>query len=146
MLQVQLFAIEKEIFVVSESWKNYTNKDGSGLYFDIVRLVYEPMGIKVKTKEYPYNRGSQMVEKKQADMWLASYIDEEDYAIYPKYHFDKDIITAMFKKNKFKNFKGIESLRDKNVGWIRGYSFDDYIDIPMKIHERNNRKACLRSL
>lgn len=146
ILQVQLLAIPKEIFVVSEGWKEYTNKDGTGLYFDIVKLVYEPIGIKVTTKLYPYNRAVQMVKKKQADMWLGSYIDEEDYAIYPKYHFDKDILTAMFKKNKFKTFSTIEDLRDKNIAWIRGYGFEDYIDVPMKIHERNNRKAIFKSL
>ena len=146
IMQFQLLAMPKEIFVVSEEWKSYTNKDGTGLYFDIVKLVYEPIGIKVKIKIYPYNRSVQMVEKKQADFWLGSFKDEEDYAIYPIHYYDKDIITAMFKKDKFKTFEGIESLRDRKVGWIRGYNFDEDIDVPMNINERNNRKSLLKSL
>ncbi len=74
----------KEVLVVSECWIDLTNKDGSGLYFDIVRMVYELVGIKVKIKIFPYNRSSMMVKKKRADVWLGSYLDEEDYAIYSK--------------------------------------------------------------
>lgn len=147
-IQINILAAQniKEIFIVSENWDKYTNKDGSGLYFDIARVIYEPLDIKVKIGIYPYSRTSQMVKRKLADAWLGSYIDEEDYAIYPKYYFDKDIITAMFKKNKFLKFKGQNSLKDKNIGWIRGYDFNKYIDVDIKKHERNNRKAILLSL
>ena len=148
LLSFQLFATQtpKEIFIVTESWEDLTNKDGSGLYFDLVRMVYEPAGISVKTKTYPYARSMMMVEKKRADAWLGSYLDEEDYAIYPKYYFDQDSVTAMFKKDKFKNFNGISSLKDTNVCWIRGYDYDEYIEVPMKKHERNDRKSILLSL
>lgn len=148
LLQIQIFASQniKEIFVVSENWDTFTNEDGSGLYFDIVRMVYKDSGIKVKIKIYPYKRSSMMVEKKRADVWLASYLDEEDYAIYPKYYFDEDIVTAMFKKSKFPNFSGVNSLKNKNVCWVRGYSYDEYIDVEIKKHERNDRKSILLSL
>jgi len=147
-IQIQLFAapFPKEIFIVSESWEDLTNKDGSGLYFDLARMIYEPTGVSVKIKIYPYNRSSMMVEKKRADVWLGSYIDEEDYAIYPKYYFDHDIVTAMYKKKKFPNFEGLNSLKDKNVCWMRGYGYDEYINIPIKKHERNDRKSILQSL
>ena len=106
-IQIQLFAapFPKEIFIVSESWEDLTNKDGSGLYFDLARMIYEPTGVSVKIKIYPYNRSSMMVEKKRADVWLGSYIDEEDYAIYPKYYFDHDIVTAMYKKKNFQTLR-----------------------------------------
>lgn len=148
LINIHIFASSsvKEIFVVSESWKGLTEKDGSGLYFDIVRMVYKPVGIDVKTKIYPYNRSSMMVEKKMADMWLGSYLDEEEYAIYPKYYFDQDRVTAMFKKKKFPNFSGVKTLEGKNVCWVRGYAYDEYIEVPMKQHERNDRKSILQSL
>ena len=148
LININLFATQniKEIYVVSEEWEGFTNKDHSGLYFEIVRMVYEPEGIKVKIKLYPYNRASMLVGKKEADVWLASFLDEEDYAIYPKQHFDNDVVTAMYKTSRFPNFKGISSLKNKNVCWIRGYSYDEYIDIEMNKHERNDRKSILKSL
>ena len=148
IFQLQLLSAQtlKEINVVSESWPSLTNKDGSGLYFDIVRMVYEPLNIKVKIKIYPYARASMMVDKKLADVWLGSYLDEEDYAIYPKYSFDQDVVTAMYKKEKFPSFKGLEDLRNKNVCWVRGYGYDKYIEVPMLKNERNDRKSILHSL
>lgn len=148
LIHIQLLAIQtpKEIFIVSESWEDLTNRDGSGLYFDLARMIYEPTGVKVKVKIYPYSRSSMMVEKKLADAWLGSYLEEEDYALYPKFYFDDDIITAMFKKKKFTKFDGLKSLTGKDVCWIREYGFDEYIDIPMKIHERNDRKSILNGL
>ena len=148
LLNFQLFATQtpKEIFIVTESWEDLTNKDGTGLYFDLARMIYEPAGISVKIKIYPYKRSSRMVEKKRADIWLGSYLDEEDYAIYPKYYFDHDIVTAMFKKEKFPNFDGVNSLKDENVCWMRGYDYDEYITVPIKKNERNDRKSILDSL
>lgn len=147
-VQINLYASQniKEIFIVSENWDELTNKDGSGLYFDLTKMIYEPLKIEVKIKIYPYNRSSSMVEMKIADVWLGSYIDEEDYAIYPQYYFDKDIVTAMFKKNKFPNLKDQSNLKDKKVCWIRGYGYDEYIDVDIRKRERNNRKSILLSL
>lgn len=147
-LNIQVLSAQniKEILIVSESWEDYTNEDGSGLYFDVARMIYEPLGIKVKTKIYPYSRSSQMVEKKIADAWLGSYIDEEDYAVYPHYYFDRDIITAMFKKEKYPNPIGLTSLENKDACWIRGYGLDEYLGVTVKVHERNDRKAILMSL
>ncbi len=148
ILQFNLFANDniKNVVVVSESWDHYTNKDGSGLYFDIVRAIYEPIGIDVSIKIYPYSRSSNMIKNKKADFWLASYIDEEDYAVYPKYYFDQDVITAMYKTKKFPNFSGEESLRNKNVCWIRGYEIDEYMNVPVIKNERNDRKTILLGL
>jgi len=148
LLQFNLFANEniKSILVVSESWDGYTNKDGSGLYFDVVRAIYEPVGIKVKVKIYPYSRTTDMVKNKKADLWLASYIDEEDYAVYPKYYFDQDVVTAMYKTKYFPNFVGEESLKNKNVCWVRGYDIDEYMDVPVIKNERNDRKSILLGL
>ena len=147
-LHLQLFSSQtpKEIFIVSESWKGLTNRDGSGLYFDLARMIYEPAGIRVKIKIYPYKRSSMMVKNKRADAWLGSYIDEEDYALYPKYYFDHDIVIAMYKKKKFPHFNGLKSLKDKDVCWVRGYDYNEYINIPIKKHERNDRKSILLSL
>ena len=136
----------KEVLIVSESWEGYTNKDGSGLYFDIARMIYEPMGIEVKTKTYPYKRSSMMVDRKVADMWLGSYIDEEDYALYPKYHFDREILTAMFKKEKYPNFIDKKSLINIDVCWIRGYNLDEYLNVKVKVNERNDRTTILNAL
>jgi len=53
--------LAKEITVISESWDGATNHDGSGLYWDIVQKVYEPLGytvVKKKCLVYKIRRNS----------------------------------------------------------------------------------------
>lgn len=148
ILQINIYATPniKEVLFVSEPVDGVLHEDGSGLYADIVKKIYEPLNIKVSIKIYPYNRAVQQVQSKNADAWLGSYVDEEDFALYPKYYFDEDIVTAMVKKEKFPTFDGMNSLLGKNICWLRGYDYDDFIDVDIIQHERNNRKSILLSL
>jgi len=87
-----------DISVSSEEWEGATHPDGSGLYWDIIRLVYEPVGIKVNYSISSYARSVALVKQKRADAWVGSYLDEEDGVIYPKSHFDADDVSALFIK------------------------------------------------
>lgn len=130
------------IKLVSEEWEGSTDADGSGLYWKIIKKVYEPAGIKMSFEMVPYMRSVQMVKQKEADAWVGSYIDEEDGVLYPKWHFDADIVWAVFKKGG--SFEGKESLQGKQVGWIRGYDYDSYISVPMEKKELNSRESGLK--
>jgi polar amino acid transport system substrate-binding protein len=134
------------ITVASEEWEDNTNKDGTGLYWDIIRTVFEMDNIKLITRIVPYARSVHMVKVKKADAWVASYIDEETFARYPKWHFDADIVSALFQKEKFPDWKGVQSLTNKTVGWVRGYDYDQYIDVKMKIDELNSRNSAIAML
>lgn len=37
-----------DIHIATPLWEGQTNKDGTGLFFDIVRSVYEPAGLTMK--------------------------------------------------------------------------------------------------
>jgi len=108
--------------------------------------VYEMDNIKLNTKIVPYARSVHMVKNQKADAWVASYIDEETFALYPKWHFDADIVSALLKKARFPDWKGVESLANKTVGWVRGYGYDQYIDVKMKIEELNSRDSAIGML
>ncbi len=43
----------KTVNVVAEHWPDYTNRDGSGVYFELVKAVFEPQGIQVSTQILP---------------------------------------------------------------------------------------------
>lgn len=61
------------LLLVSEEWTDYTNADGSGLAWDILRRVFEPSGYKVKTRTEPYSRAVGLVQRGEADVWVGSY-------------------------------------------------------------------------
>jgi len=136
----------KQITIASEEWENNTNNDGTGLYWDIIRKIFDFEDIKLQIKIVPYARSVHMVKTQNADAWVGSYINEEPLALYPKWHFDADIVSALFNKNKFTNWQGMASLNNKKVGWVRGYDYNQYINVKMEIHEVNSRESGLKLL
>jgi len=118
------------ILIVCDEWKDYTNKDGTGAYWEIVKTVYEPVGIKVTTSVVPWTRVKHMVKEKKADALVGDYYYKNvnpNHYLYPKWHISvEDPVVAVFKKDKFKDWEttGIKSLAGKRVVWIRGYDFD----------------------
>jgi len=134
------------ITLASEEWKNATHSDGSGLYWDIFRYVYEPIGITVKTVSIPYETAVNYTERGRADAWVGSYIDEKEFPLYPSWHFDIDVISVMFTSEKADQFQGANSLNNQRVAWIKGYDFYPYFDKSIVAFEIENRKNLLRML
>ncbi|HOV15660.1 MAG TPA: hypothetical protein PK771_15335, partial [Spirochaetota bacterium] len=72
-----LFSQEgKQILIVTDEWEGTTNKDGTGLYFDIIREVFKEDGYTFNIKFYPYARSVYLLERKEADLVIGPYKDE----------------------------------------------------------------------
>ena len=123
------------IDLVSDEWHDLTRKDGTGLYFDLIRAVYRRVGVEPKVRIFPYARTVQLVKEKKADAWVASFLKEKDFPLYPKWHFDQNSQVVVFRKDLAGGFQGLSSLRDKRVAWLRDFGLDRYVPEPMKITE-----------
>ena len=135
-----------DIIMASEEWSNATNRDGTGLYWDILRAVYEPVGIKTRFIIQSYNGSVKLVKKNRVDAAVGIYPDRIHGAIFSQYPFVKDYVLVLFKKNKLNQWNGPESLQNKKVAWMKGYSYDDFLEVPVIKKEYNNRENILRHL
>ena len=135
-----------EIVLASEEWESATNKDGTGLYWDIFRAVYEPENIQVKTEIRSYSGSVELVKQHKADALVGAYKDEVEGALFPQAYFGTDVVQAVFKKGKVPEFKGQETLSGKNVAWIKGYAYNEYLDVPVVKNEFDQRQDALRVL
>ena len=135
-----------EIIMASEEWTNATNRDGTGLYWDIFRAVYEPLGIKTKFIIQSYEGSVKLVKKNRVDAAVGIYPDPIQGALFSQYPFVKDYVLVLFKKNKLNQWNGQESLQNKKVAWIKGYAYDDYLEVPVIKKEFSNRDSILRHL
>jgi len=135
-----------EIILASEEWANATNKDGTGLYWDIFRAVYEPVGIKTKFIIRSYKGSVSLVRKNQADAAVGIYPEKIQGALSSKYPFVKDYVLVLFKKKTLNQWNGPETLKNKKIGWIKGYSYDDYLEVPVIKKEFSKRENILRRL
>ena len=136
----------EEIVLASEEWANATNKDGTGLYWDIFRAVYEPVGIKTKFIIRSCKGSVSLVKKNQADAAVGIHPDKIQGALSSRYPFVKDYLLVLFKKNRFEPWNGQETLKNKKIGWIKGYSYDDYLDVPVVKREFLKRESILEQL
>lgn len=142
-----IFALDnKEITIASESWDGATNEDGSGLYWDIMKTVYEPMGYTIVKKITSFKESEEMLKNGKVDMYLGSYNDEQDFALYPKYCFDQDIIIAVVRSDVIDTWKGKKSLKGLKVGWLRGYHFDKYMSVETRNEEFSSRNNAFKLL
>ncbi len=112
----------KSISVVAPLWEGYTHKDGSGLYWDIMRAIYEPAGIKVKTRIVPWNRAIKMVSiYRTYNAIVGEYSDSAEAVIFPKYPIDVEYMVTLSKKSFGHDFKDASSLTNKRVAWFKDY-------------------------
>lgn len=134
------------IHLVSDAWHGLTRKDGTGLYFDLIRAVFRQRQVQIKVDIVPYARSVQMVLDKQADGWVASFMNEKDFPLYPRWHFDRNAQMVLFRKRPGHTFSGASALRDKRVAWLRDFGLDRYIGEPMKITEVDTIQSAMQML
>lgn len=65
------------IDVVAQEWTGQTNADGSGLYFELLKKIYTPVGITVNTSIVPFDRAVMMLRQKCADASVGFYSAED---------------------------------------------------------------------
>ena len=115
-----------EIRLASEVWDAYTEADGTGLGWDIMRTIFEPAGVRLSIHSVPYTRSVGLVRRGEADAWVGSYRDEvEGQVFYPKHHYDRDQIVALGLKEK--PVPTLDSLGTFRLVWVRGYGYEEYL-------------------
>ncbi|AYC31430.1 ABC transporter substrate-binding protein [Pseudomonas cavernae] len=138
-------ALPSEVRVASEVWSQYTEADGSGLAWDVLRAVFEPAGVKLRTRSVPYTRSIGLVQRGAADAWVGAYRDEiGGGVVYPLWHFDADQIYALGRVDQ-------PAVNPDNLGrfrlvWMRGYGFDKYLPNLTHFEEIQRRDGILSML
>jgi len=128
------------IHVVTPAWVNQTHEDGTGLFFEILRKVYEPVGITMQFEIVPWKRAKMMIDTNQADARLA-IVRTGSEQLMPQYPLYVDYTVAIFKKENIREWKGIKTLDGKHAVWMRGYNYQNnfpFRNITLKWGEINN--------
>jgi polar amino acid transport system substrate-binding protein len=134
------------INVAANEWEDQTNADGSGLYFDLIRAVYQPMGIQVRIRTLPFKRAAMLLRNQTIDASAGFYSAETAKQIgwhfyaTPKRPIDAERITAIFKKGTMQNWRYPGSLTGKRVAWISGYGYELAIKAEME-HQTINSQS-----
>ncbi|AVO53926.1 ABC transporter substrate-binding protein [Ectopseudomonas mendocina] len=134
-----------EIRLASEVWEGYTEADGTGLGWDVMRKVFEPAGVRLSIHSVPYMRAVGLVQRDEADAWVGSYRDEvEGNVLYPTHPYDTDQIVALSLKDK--PVPTLDSLSKYRLVWVRGYGYEEYLPNVRDYREVQRRSGILGML
>ena len=136
--------VPQQIHLVSEEWLDYTNADGTGVAWDVLRKVFEPAGVKVVTQTMPYSRAIGLVKRGEADAWVGSYKEETDDNLYPRWHFDMDHIYALGLASK--PVPSHDTVGSYRLAWVRGYDYASYLPNVHTFREIQRREGILPML
>lgn len=137
-------ALPQEVRLASEIWPDYTDVEGRGMAWDVLRKVFEPAGVKVLAISVPYSRAVGLVKRAEADAWVGSYEQESNDYLYPRNAFDQDHIYAL----------GLASLPVPSaatigrykLSWVRGYEYQRYLTDVKEFREVQRRDGILPML
>ena len=136
----------QSIDVAAHEWEGQTNADGSGLYFDLLRAVYRPLGIQVRARTLPFNRVVALLRTQRIDASVGFYSAETaqqiDWHFYatPNRPIDSERLVAIFKKGTLQEWNFPDSLAHKRVAWIDGYGYERAMQVELE-HQKITTQA-----
>lgn len=132
-----------QIRLASEQWNNYTEADGRGMAWDILREVFEPAGVAVQISSVPYKRSVRMVQRGEVDAWVGACREEPRKVHYPRWNYDTDHIYALGLATD--PVPSLATLGRYRLVWVRGYKYQNYLP---NIHHFNEvqRRADVLSM
>lgn len=132
------------IHLASETWEEFTEADGQGLGWDLLRKVFEPAGVRLDIRTEPYTRATGLAQRGEVDACVGAYRDEVSDVLYPRWHFDTDPVYALGLASN--PAPTLETLGNYRLAWIRGYKFQAYLPDVQRYNEVARRTGVLSML
>ena len=133
-----------KIVLASEEWNDYTNRDGSGLAWDLLRRVFEPAGITLETRSVPYTRSVGLAQRGEVDGCVGTYRDEVSAVLYPRWNFDADHVYALGLATS--PTPTLATLGNYRLAWVRGYKYEEYLPTVRRFNQIERRSGILPML
>ncbi|ASP40214.1 hypothetical protein CHH28_16700 [Bacterioplanes sanyensis] len=110
--------------IASEEWRGYTNEDGSGLYWDIIRSALAGSALRPEFLTMPWKRAEMLVLNGDVDA-IAGVYDEPDRFTIPRWHLMLEDPVALLAAPSVQLtvLLTLEQLAGRRISWIRGYDY-----------------------
>lgn len=113
----------RTINIAAPEWEDFTNADGTGLYWEVVKAVYEPLGIQVKASIIPWNRGVKMVTKYGVmNAIIGENKKTNENFIFPDYAIDVEYMSVISLESRNLRWNGMQDFTGRTVGWMKNYN------------------------
>ncbi|MEM7418521.1 MAG: hypothetical protein AAF364_02190 [Pseudomonadota bacterium] len=114
---------ERPIVVSAAYWKEFTNRDNTGVYFELLDEVFDGYTIHYQTSTYP--RALNQFKQHKADVMVGVYQHDLPDAVYATWILDTDLPIHIFYRPDSPPSDNLnEIFIGKQVAWRKGYGFD----------------------
>lgn len=134
------------VLVVTDEWATFSNKDGSGYYFDIIRAVYPSPQFDVKIEFLPYARSLMLVMEGKADIVLGIYDGDVPEAQRSADPIEIDSVDALTTPDIAQHWNGLESFSKKRVMARTDYGFDEMLPADAIYSEYHSLPSIIKML
>ncbi len=113
---------KRKLTFAAPSWEGLT-ENGNGVYWEIIKAVYEPLGFEVKLKNMSWNSAMKLMTEYSIVDGVPGETLESNYGelIYPKLPIENEYLAVLFRKGSVQAKDGIPDLSDKKVAMRKGY-------------------------
>lgn len=117
-----------KIQIITPQWEGQTNSDGTGLFFEIIRRVYDPLNIKLVYRFASWKRCQAMVRSEQSDAMLCVWSTDaqRENQLIPRYPLYVEHTAVIYKRVSIPSWQGIHTLNLKRAVWLRGHDYHTY--------------------
>ena len=122
------------INVATDVWEGYTNKDGSGLYHEVLNRIYARSGTKVDVRYMPYGRSVVTLLHGEADLTTGNYRDTFKKEWYADCPLVKDNIDIAVNEDLYQQWQGPQTLKGKRIVSSYGMDFNQYFQLADTIY------------
>ncbi|WP_067519453.1 substrate-binding periplasmic protein [Endozoicomonas ascidiicola] len=114
----------KSLNFAAPVWAGYTYNNGTGLYWDLLKEVYEPLGFTLNFKSLPWNRSMKlMTEYRTVDGVPGEGLDSDyEHLVFSKYPLEPEYLALVYSPGVVASFERYPSLSGKVVGMRAGYN------------------------
>ncbi|GFM35741.1 hypothetical protein DSM19430T_04250 [Desulfovibrio psychrotolerans] len=108
------------VVVVGPEWERFTNRDGTGLYHEILDNIFTRQGVHIARTYAPPQRSNDLVQAGRADMMTCRDRAAEPLFVarYPMYEAD---FHVFFNRRQQPEWEGPQTLAGKTVVFRMGY-------------------------
>lgn len=133
--------------IVSDVWEGYTAPDGTGYWFELMRLVYEPLGHTLVFRTVPFPRALDEIRKGKSQITPATYRgDLDDSYTELSIVMEQDSVDAFITEALAAEWRGVESLRGKRVVARLDYGYDRFLPAGVLYSEKPTLDGMLNML
>lgn len=140
-LPVQANDADRVLITAGPSWDGFTNRDGTGLYHEIIHEIYSK-DFEIRHLYVSSNQANALVAGGRADLKLCETKIELPLRLgrYPMY---ENKFYALYRRDNISQWRGTETLRGKRLAWREGYYSQEDFPVSVKGQPVRTGKAAL---